>query len=419
MGALYQAGDKITSGVVAPSTNNSALQKLYDANPYRDAEYTVSPWNQFLSWLGFRTSADAWKENMSIQAKEYDSQVAQTQFENDYNSPSAQVARERAAGLNPDINGGQSIDSGNTAGLPEDTSLPMVSQGDEVVIGQVVNGCLSAFSTALGLIGSVQGINRNHLDNTMQGIQNEAAFADFASGLSSFLLPDSPDPAGMMNGFDWRSQAIHNAEAFAGQLPKKMRKKFVDFQTQYWDSAYGQSKSYEDFRNRVSQRRGYYLDSQTNYDQFDSVLKDITEPLAKAAEKIYKSDQKRIISENEAAAAGAATETEYQNALDGELMAGAQNSENLVSKETNDSIAILRGSLNQIVENLEKASKKDGMAGSLASVALAIIAGLQMNFASGFHPSISRSESQNHSDSRSRYGMNVNDSHRSSSSISF
>lgn len=393
MGAQYHTGDIITSGVNAPNTADPRLKRLYDANPYRNAGYTVSPWNQFLSWLGFRTSADAWRENMAIQASEYDSQVAQMDFQNDYNSPAAQSERMSLAGINTNLDGGRSIDSGNSQGMPEDTSLPMVSQGDDAQIGQVVNGCLSAFSTALGLVGSIQGINRNHLSNVMQGIQNETAFADFAKGLSVVFLPESPDPAGMVNGFDWKSQAIHNAERFAGRLPKKMRQKFVDFQSQYWDSAYGQSKSYEDFLNRVNSRRGYFLGSQTNYDEFDDILKEITAPLAKAAEKIYSSSQKREIAENEAAEAGAHTEEEYQNTLDGSLMGEAQNSENKVTKETNDSIGILRESLNEIIHNLDKASKKDGIGGSLASIALALIAGLQMNFASGFHPTISRSQS--------------------------
>lgn len=393
MGAQYHSGDIITSGVATPSSPNPELQKLYDANPYRNAEYTVSPWNQFLSWLGFRSSADAWRENMAIQAKEYDSQVAQMNFQNEYNSPASQSERMSLAGINTNLDGGRSIDSGNSQGMPEDTSLPMVSQGDDVQIGHVVNGCLSAFSTALGLVGSIQGINRNHLSNVMQGIQNESAFADFAKGLSGIFLPESPEPAGMVNGFDWKAQALKNAEKFAGKLPKNMQKKFIDFQSQYWDSAYGQSKSYEDFLNRVNSRRGYYLGSQTNYDEFDDVLKIITEPLAKAAEKIYSSSQKREIAENEAASSGAKTEKEYQDVLDGSLMGEAQNSENQVTKETNDSLGVLRSSLNDIIQGLEKASHKDGVAGSLASVALALIAGLQMNFASGFHPSITRSQS--------------------------
>lgn len=393
MGAQYHAGDIITSGVPAPNSADPRLKQLYDANPYRNAEYTVSPWNQFLSWLGFRTSADAWRENMAIQASEYDSQVAQMDFQNDYNSPASQAERMSLAGMNPNLNGGQSLDSGNSQGMPEDTSLPMVSQGDDAQIGHVVNGCLSAFSTALGLVGSIQGINRNHLSNVMQGIQNESAFADFAQGLSGIFLPESPEPAGMVNGFDWKAQALKNAEKFSGKLPKSMQKKFIDFQSQYWDSAYGQSKSYDDFLNRVNSRRGYYLGSQTNYDEFDDVLKIITDPLAKAAEKIYSSSQKREIAENEAAEAGAQTEKEYQDTLDGALMGEAQNSENKVTKESNESIGVLRESLNEIIQGLEKASHKDGVVGSLASITLAIIAGLQMNFASGFHPSISRSQS--------------------------
>lgn len=418
MGALYHSGDKITSGVAMPATSDPRLRQLYEANPYRNAEYTVSPWNQFLSWLGFRTSADAWKENMAIQASEYDSQVAQMDFQNDYNSPVAQSERMSLAGLNPNLNGGQSIDPGNSKGLPEDTSLPMVSTGDDAQIMNIANSCLSAFSTAVGIVGSIQGITRNRLDNTMQSIQNEGALASLVQDVAGSFLPDSPDPAGMVNDFDWKSQALKSAQRFAGKLPKKLQPKFIDYVQQYWESAVGQSKSYDDFTKRVNSRRGYYLESQTNYDEFDDVLKIIAEPLAELAEKTYKSGLERQEAENKAAIAGAQTEQEYQSELDGSLMADAQNSENQVTKETNESIGALREATNKIIQGLKSASNEDGLKGSLASICMVLISALQMNFASGFHPSISRSESQSVSDS---YGKTIthSGSHSGGSSIVF
>lgn len=367
---------------------------MYAANPYRNATYTVGWWDQFQSWLGARSGYDAWKENMTLQAKEYDAQIAAMQFENEYNSPTAQVAREHAAGLNPNLNGGSSIDPGNTDGPPEDTNPPMISQSDGEKFGNLVNGVMSAFTTAVGMVQSFQGVRRNRLSNQLLNLEVSGGIAELVRGIAPDILPESPDPAGMLDAFDWRAASLANARRFAGgNLPKKLEGRFVSQMENYLNSAVGGAKSYEDFRKRVAQRKGYYLESQTNYDEFDEVLKIISEPFAKASEQIYKLSQKREIAEDEAAIAGAHTETQYQNDLDGKLMAGAQNSENKVTKETNDSIAILRSSVNDIVEKLSAVSKQGGVAGTVASIMLPMIAVLQMNFAQGFHPTITRSQS--------------------------
>lgn len=413
--AQYHAGDVITSGVATPKSSDPRLQQLYDSNPYRNAEYTVSPWNQFLSWLGFRTQADSFKENMAIQAQEYDSQVAQMAYQQEYNSPESQLERMQAAGLNPNLNGGQSIDSGNSSGMPEDTSLPMVTEGDDVMIGRAVSSVLGAFSTAVGLVGSVQGVVRNRLQNSQMAIGNESQLVSLAESVAGSLLPESPEPAGMANPFDWKSQALRNAQKYAGRFSKKDSDRFLSFIESYWDSAYGQSKSYDEFVKRVNSRRGYYLESQTNYNEFDDVLKLITEPLAEMQASNIKSSLERTEAENQAAIAGAGTEQAYQEELNGELMGEAQNAENTVSKETNESLGTLREAINKIVQNLEKASKEDGVKGSLASLALALLGGLQMQFASGFHPSITRSQGS----SESIGSDYASGSSRSSSSISF
>lgn len=393
-GARYHTGDVLGLDYKSPTSGDPKLQALYDANPYANLTYQVGWWDQFQSWLGARSGYDAWKENMTLQAKEYDAQIAAMQYENEYNSPQAQVAREQAAGLNPNLNGGSSIDPGNTDGLPEDTNPPMISQSDGEKFGNVVNGVMSAFTTAVGMVQSFQGIHRNRLSNQLLNLEVSGGIADLVRGVAPDMLPESPDPAGMLDAFDWRAASLSNARRFAGgNLPKKLENRFVSQMENYLNSAVGGAKSYEDFRKRVEQRKGYYLESQTNYDEFDEVLKIISEPFAKASEQIYKLSQKREITEDQAAIAGAQTETQYQNALDGDLMAGAQNSENQVTKETNDSIAILRGSINDIVEKLSSVAKEGGVAGTVASIMLPMIAVLQMNFASGFHPTITRSQS--------------------------
>lgn len=237
----YKTNDVVTSGVQAPDVNPS-YQGLIDANPYRNAGYKVRPWQQFLSWLGFRTQADAWQENMAVQASEYDQAILQKQYDEEYNSPAEQMARMRTAGLNPDIDGGSSIDSGSAQSLGEDPSTPMQATGDEQTIMNFADTIMQIGSTALGLVGSVQGIARNRMENTLLSTQNESAITDLATRMAPFFVPQTDDPT--QEGASWQTQALTNAQIFSRSMDKRTKKRFLDTIQSYWNGAYGEAKSY-------------------------------------------------------------------------------------------------------------------------------------------------------------------------------
>lgn len=381
-----------------PQVSNPDYQRLIDANPYRNQDYNSSPWQNFLSLLGFRTQADAWRENMSVQAAEYDAAVLQKMRDEDYNSPQNQVERMRAAGLNPDIDGGSSIDPGSAAPMPEDPSTPMQSTGsDSEPILQFVNGVLNVFSTAVGLTQSIQGVFRGHLDNVFQSIQNESAFKQFAEGVFPYLIPTTPEDAS--DGSSWRSNSLEMAKMFAGNLPKRMQSKFLREVEGFWNSAPGEAKAFADWKNRVQNRKGYFSESSTFYDESDSALRIITDELASMNEKIYKASQTKDLVKEE-------NDTSYLNSLDAGLQAEAENSANRVSKENNDMVGIMRSSLKSMVDKLDKASNEKGVGGTLSRITMALLSMLQLYISSQGMPSVSRStsisegsKSNSHSDS--------------------
>lgn len=178
----------VTSGVSNPSVGGR-YQDLIDANPYSGAEYTESPWQGLLSMFGIRTGADAWKENMAVQANEYNAAILQKQYDEEYNDPRNQVARLRAAGVNPDLDGGASVSPGEAASLPQDPSTPMQSEGAEDRFREFANFAVSAFSSALGMIETIQGIQGRKLQNTLMSIQGENDFNSFARSMSGMFLP--------------------------------------------------------------------------------------------------------------------------------------------------------------------------------------------------------------------------------------
>lgn len=378
--------------VVSSSYPSSAVS--YAQNPYEGLNYQVSPWQQVLSSFGIRTQADAWQENMAMNAAEWNSAMQVKMRDEQYNSPQAQMARMRAAGLNPDIDGGSSIDSGSAAALPEDPSTPMQTSSDADSLNSVLNGCMSAFSTALGMVGTAQGFVGKHLSNILASITNEKEFADYAMGISGSLLPPSPTPDGVLN-FDWKAAALKNAETFANlQLPKNMRKKFIDFQNQYWSNASGQYKSYDEFAKVVRSRKSWAEDKSVMYTELgDSILLDIFEPFAIRAEKIIEQGQKTELAEGKAAELGAQTEQAYQAELDGSLMGEAQNASNRNVVESKGSESIINEAIHDVLERLKTSSKEGGLKGALASIAMALISGMYLYSASGMHPSVSHSSS--------------------------
>ena len=410
------------NAVSALSKSNPYSNLQSSWNPFTGSEgvYKTSPWQAFLSSIGIRTQADAWNENMQVQSQEYAAALAQKAYDEQYNLPINQVARLRAAGINPDLNGGDSIDSGSAQPMGEDPSTPMQSTGDEGMIMSVANGCLTAFSTALGLVQSVQGIQRNHLQNIMQSISNESAFSEFTKGLWPMFLPESPNPAAgdgeslMSNAFDWKSAALSNAKKFAGNLPQKMQDKFVSQVEQYWSSGPGQAESYKDWSDRVKSRRNFYRENGTFYSDIDDVLEDIVKPLNEMTEKIYKSAQNSDLAVVEATQAKAENEQEYYSTLDAAQQANAENAENKLADTNATTANILNESIESIVKNLENSQKEGGLKGALSGIALALIAGVRLWLVNVGAPSISRSSSQSSSDS---YGKTI--SHSGSHSEGF
>lgn len=85
------------------------FNELRRRNPYSEenrAQYNMGAIEKLMhDTFGFRTGVDKYNEEMTNRANEYDAQLASIEREEQYNSPDAQAARLRAAGINPDING--------------------------------------------------------------------------------------------------------------------------------------------------------------------------------------------------------------------------------------------------------------------------------------------------------------------------
>lgn len=374
MSTQMQGYHPVSSG--SPSANG-----LYASNPYRNQTYVKSPWQNFLTSLGFRTQADAWQENMNVQAAEYDAAIAQKLYDQEYNDPQSQVARMRAAGLNPDLNGGDSIDSGHAASIGEDPSTPMQSTGDDAQIMQLANGVLSAFSTSLGLVNSIQGVARNRIQNQILSVQGEKTYSDVAKELAVSLIPITPDDLfdsdGNMVG-DWKSNALQSAKLFTRRMPKKVGNKLLSEIEHFWNTAPITKEAYQAWSDRVSSRKDYAMNSQTFYSEIDSLLMEISKPLAEMSENIYQARQNADFEGASAEYEENQNRAEYANQVDPSTAAASTNAVNRAAKGQADIQDTLRKTMNSIMSNLEKSSRDGGIKGTMSQFMLIMMAMQQM-----------------------------------------
>lgn len=315
-------------------------QGLLDANPYRGQRYEKSPWQNILTALGFRTQADAWAENMNVQAAEYDAAIAQKAYDEQYNSATAQAERLRAAGVNPDISGGENISPGEAASLPQDPSTPMQSTGQEEALGQVASFAstiMSCFSTAVGMVQSFQGIYSNRLDNTIKSFKTEGEFQKFVREIAPQLTPDSPEDDVLEDGETqtWEYRAWMMAKMFAKKnLPRKFRQKFVDSIYQFWNSAEARPMVFEKWMKGIQNEKGYESERNTWYSPERRVLRSLYKRLGEAKERIDLLLMKQQGTEAEAATSEAALRDDIATNTDGKAIGEARSAEAKLEKET-------------------------------------------------------------------------------------
>lgn len=119
---------------------------------YRDL-YLANPWATMTAeggFLGIGRRRD--QQQLDIKAAEYDANLAQQMYQEQYNSPEAQAERLKAAGINPDLAGG--LSAGEAAGTPVSGSELQLSDPSKQmsdISGTLLNIAALAMSFPEGL----------------------------------------------------------------------------------------------------------------------------------------------------------------------------------------------------------------------------------------------------------------------------
>lgn len=168
--------------------SNSYMQQIeqYKNTPYYEQlknnpylAYQEAPLNFFdRLWRNMtgKSAKETDFQNQRMQsAQEYYAQVMDAMRQEEYNSPQAQMARMKAAGINPELSGGEGISSGETGtASPDDTPPAAVPTEDAAAAGQIMSLGFGLFQNAISAIAGIQNIYGASLANS----QREMALTD-------------------------------------------------------------------------------------------------------------------------------------------------------------------------------------------------------------------------------------------------
>lgn len=167
----------------------SGVQNPYQAQ-LENNSYQQSWWDKLGNWIGFNTKEDSYRLELERLAKEWDSNAQMQNVTDEYNSESSQAARQRAAGINPDLNG---VDSGSASSSvpssPDSSGLAPIEQTTtfqevEPVLSTVSSIVRTAFGDVSGLLGLFQDLRSRSLSNDASLLNNITSAYDFGFSTS-------------------------------------------------------------------------------------------------------------------------------------------------------------------------------------------------------------------------------------------
>lgn len=333
--------------------------KQWDANPYASFDYRHTGWQKFLEGIGFRTNFDQYRESMANNAKEYDAQLAEKAHNEEYDSPAAQAARYRAAGINPDING--DVSAGSSSPVEPDPNGPIAPEDSSNAVSQVANTIMGVVTTAIGLGKDALSLKQMSQAVDANQIGNVSNLFDTAFDAATKFIPaqyPEGDP-------DWvnRSVGLVN-DIVSPYMSRKQLRSFRNSLSAFYNSAPKTAKDWESWYKNVEGRKAWFNATSSNtYSDEDDVMRIIADNIMKMSDKVFRSglsNQVRSV-ENEAT---------YLENIDPQAQAEVENMTNRRNIESSNIDYILNETISSILSDLRDHSESNKRGHTFASVAL-------------------------------------------------
>lgn len=366
----------------------------WDANPYANLDYRHTWWQKLLEGIGIRTNYDAFRESMAVNAAEYNSQLMEKAHNEQYDSPAAQNARLRAAGINPDLAGETS--SGSSSPMEPDPNAPIAPEASNFqAFGQFTNMIMSGFTSAIGLANQITGMIGNVEDIVSKRNSNRMSVVNDAISWTMRQIPafmpiyhgEKSDRNPFFTNGLFEDDALDYA--LASGYRRKDAKLFSRTVRDYLKSAPGEADAYKAWYDTGMAR----IDANSMYgsdlwSESDETLRAVLDPIIKANDRVR---NLRPVVEGEqldTAGAQAAYEGARFNELNGELAGQVENTTNERNLHSANIDSILNECMDEIISNLKDKSESGRRGHNFATAALLIFSVLRMT---NFHPTFSSS----------------------------
>lgn len=379
----------------AISGYGSMYDQLFQANPYRNLTYNKSLIQSILSGLGFRTKYDDFVDQARINAQEYDAGIFSMMQQNEYNLPSAQADRERAAGLNPDLVGlGDSVAAASPTEDPNGMNLSPSQEIEPLsclqFVSQKVLDIVPSTMSFITNLAQLRGIRAENDLKEMSFNQNaiDAANSFFLEGLSE---QDYKDAFDSQNFDNLLAAAKKNSDSLAASLfsSKKSRSRFnlaYQMHTRSMLAEISKYKTWDEFeKNRKSlleQRSSPYFSDDDKTMQ--GLLSKVTGPLQRYQQKLAEINERYAnkalslnIPEDTAVLEDTqiANQQQYENAIDPAAQATAENTANERMTQENEIMTATNDLFSEMMSALEEDSDKwwSGLAKTLIGITRALV----------------------------------------------
>lgn len=233
-------GNRLVDVGDAPSGYGSMYDELFANNPYRNLSYRKSLMQSIGEGLGLRTSADKFREDAAINAQEYDARIFELMQQNEFNQPSAQADRMRAAGINPDLLGtGDVAEAASSApdpnGMSSDVGMDFQSVRDfGMTIASCFSGAMAMVKEGISLFGMAADIEGKNISNALS--MDELANTVIRRNIPAEGFTDDADYLAWLEGL-YQSPDLKWSQSLARSLGLSPRQR-KSFETSY-NSAIG------------------------------------------------------------------------------------------------------------------------------------------------------------------------------------
>lgn len=188
--------------------NNPELYKKLLQNPYmfsKQAPFSPTTLQSIMQGIGDFSAEDRYYADLQSQQQQWLSEALESFRQQDYNSPAAQVERERAAGINPEI--ANNVSPGNAA--ENDQPLQPSSSMDQAndTLQAISSIGVNIINTSFDVFQRLQGLRSAGLDNSLKSLALNKTFGDSAKDFLRDTIYEFFDsnPSFTTDGFDERN----------------------------------------------------------------------------------------------------------------------------------------------------------------------------------------------------------------------